>query len=125
MADAGDDLHTSMLKFMGGDQVCGVGLCRCQVNLRIEEGEAKMGEESIVQILGWGGIDVVAIVPRNGCGGVACGGGWVSDAVVGGPSLLSLADGIKRLLLTRGGIIESNKFMARSGSSCVGVDNGV
>ena len=86
MADAGDDLHTSMLKFIGGDQVRRVGLCRCHVNLRIEEGEAMIGEESAVQILGCCGIGVVRMVLRKGWRGVVWGEiGRVSgvDVVVG------------------------------------------
>jgi len=86
MADAGDDLHTSMLKFIGGDQVWRVGLCRCHVNLTIEEGEAMIGEERVVQILGCRGIGVVRMILRKGWRGVVCGGiDWVSgvDVVVG------------------------------------------
>ena len=52
MADAGDDLQMSMRKVIGAGQEWDVGLWRCQVNLSVEFGVTRIGEESAVQILG-------------------------------------------------------------------------
>lgn len=54
IADAAADLQMSMLKIMGcGQDVVGLGLRRCQVNLRREFGVVWIGEESVVHTLGW------------------------------------------------------------------------
>jgi hypothetical protein len=43
-----------MLRIMGcGQEVVGLGLWRCQVNLRREFGVVWIGLESVVQTLGW------------------------------------------------------------------------
>jgi hypothetical protein len=50
MADAGDDLQMSMRKVIGASQAWGVGLWRCHVNLSVEFGVTRRGEERAVQI---------------------------------------------------------------------------
>ena len=64
----------------GADQTCGEALWRCQVKLRREDGVVTIGEERVVQILGWR----VVLVGMGTCVGLV-GGGCGLDFLELGP----------------------------------------